>query len=125
MTTTLEAGRELDTLVAEKVMGWTKWRSPVVPRGSAEPDCWLTNDRTSPTFKIAHWSPSTDIACAWQVVERMRDRGFALELHYEFGCSIQWVADFSNDGWSSTGEQLGDTAPLAICRAALAAVEAA
>jgi hypothetical protein len=113
--TAREAGRELDALVAVTLMGVTLVSEDAGIRPAA-----MSYQKPSEVLPY-----STDVAAAWQVVERMRARGFALELHYEFGWSRQWVADFSNDGWLSTGEQLGDTAPLAICRAALAAVEAA
>lgn len=65
----MNAGRELDALVAEKVMGWTwdentAW-SPTGSRNArvADGDLWW-------------WLPpySTDIAAAWEVVERIRER---------------------------------------------------
>ncbi len=84
----LEAGRDLDALVAEKVMGET---------------CLFT----APAY-------STDIAAAWQVVDKLH----ALSFYLEVG-SAGWMARFAN---ISATEASAATAPLAICLAALKAV---
>jgi hypothetical protein len=61
---------------------------------------------------------STDIAAAWQVVERMHYNHWKLTLEY-VPSKEWWYAAFDMIGrvGGSTG-----TAPLAICRAALLAV---
>jgi hypothetical protein len=112
--------RELDAEVATKVMGWFAdgqyW---------SEPDGTLTKDTLI-------WSPSTDIAAAWLVVERFRsDRWVVTLTAYHDGCS-HWVAGKSHceirdyaerrDGSKWRHEYTADTMPMAICRAALAAV---
>jgi len=59
----VKAGRELDALVAEKVMGWTVdgiWRmytGEVVRHAAGK------NMKT-------RFNPSTDISAAWEVVEK-------------------------------------------------------
>lgn len=109
---TRDAGRALDALVAEKVMG--------------EPVTWLPTalshrdpHQSGEVFGAKGWhrvpSYSTDIADAWLVVEKMRERGFVISATPN---QQSWCATFGADSvW-------GETAPLAICRAALAAVEA-
>ena len=119
---TMPAGPELDRLVAEKVMGW-------------DPDNQANNSEFNPQwFDSRHgfwwigewgeegtysWSPSAIIAHAWEVVERMRGQGLWFQLTAPHPGSIdpQWRCSF---GGVYLG--IGDTAPLAICRAALKAV---
>ncbi len=115
----LEAGRLLDALVAEKVMGWRRkpgrnvWIDDNVLTGwLIEPDD--VNDAPC-------WAPSTDIAAAWEVVEKVM---------YPHGWYLAPVPD--SEGWwgvftppdEHREVALGATAPLAICRAALKAVGA-
>lgn len=57
----MEPGRELDALIAEKVMNF-KIESP-----SAE-QCTIWDGR-----EVRYFEPSTDIAAAWEVVDRMRE----------------------------------------------------
>jgi hypothetical protein len=121
----MEACAELDALIAEKVMGWKRYRTAkremywldnpakrVMPRG---PGVFETTDNIPP-FDDAydHVPPfSTEIAPAWEVVEKL-------------GLSVLKV----QDGWqarkhvsmSDETSSNGETAPLAICRCALLAV---
>ena len=97
----LEAGYELDALVAEKVMGLVK--------GSFG---WINSDTAIP---IALPLYSTDIAAAWEVVERFKDWDWKLYSHGE-GESFVIYKDGTHY------EATAPTAPLAICRAALKAV---
>jgi hypothetical protein len=115
--------RELDSRVHREVMGvaWDESRCrvcgwPVVPEGGS--GCWASNCslRPSPIIRAdAVPEYSSDIAQAWKVVERFRPyvkvdaRGVGGE---PWVCSI-WVGGPEIEG-------RGDTAPLAICRAALA-----
>lgn len=96
----LPAGPELDKLVAATVM------SPTWEGGNPIPN---HDGRWS-------WSPpySTDIAAAWLVFERFKDRGWDIGWHGMSG-HPGWLV--SNDDCDWLG--YGDTAPLAICRAAL------
>jgi hypothetical protein len=133
-TTELVAGRELDALVAERVMGWqvdtdkegywcndAGWTGWLVPESEA--DARYEQDRC--------WRPSTDITAAWQVVEHIKERegcGFFVAWNKpEYGRPAHWSAGFieaGNDGHGHdyTAEVEADTAQLAICKAALAAV---
>lgn len=117
----MNPGRELDALIAEKVMGLEPWpeqrfnerafKAPIVPFGQEPKPC------SCPNY-------STDIAAAWQVVGRL-DGQWTLDGHEGIG----WTAKF----YSSTGgldavvvrvESRAPTAPHAICLAALKAVGA-
>jgi hypothetical protein len=110
----LQAGPELDWSMAENVMGWHV--GPV-------DDDWLTaaNEHTGYTkgtcfsdFPV--WRPSTGIAAAWQVVERLREKGIAITVS-TMGPRGQTSAFPTQNGMQSP-MTWADTAPLAICRAA-------
>lgn len=97
----MPAGREMDALVAEKVMGWRLdddgfWTL------IADPMCQASKPKAY----------SSDIALAWEVVEKM-GRPCNLTFHHDG----RWAMQFGG-----SGSGLGDTAPLAISRAALKAV---
>jgi len=119
--TNLPAGAELDRLVCEKVMGKTY--------------------RQMTGFQMQYegmlpWSPSTNIAHAWEVVEHLQAHNPFWQGGDGMGgdswgsvtispCSAYrpegwhgWTVNFGDDNTSASGETL----PLAICRAALAAV---
>jgi hypothetical protein len=124
----LPASRELDALVAEQVMGCAN-----IVRGSYFPYC-----RCSPALHNGEdgylESYSTSIAAAWEVVEKVH-----LSL---VRCEEGWLACPFPDsaiavwpGWCAIDHEfhvingkdhyaVADTAPLAICRAALKVVGA-
>lgn len=105
------AGREMDALVAEKVMGWSVEEAT---------GYWLDDEQY-----IAYSSPldfSTSIDDAWKVVEKMQDIdlyiliadgyhhvGWHIELCNKFGETLANIRDC-------------ETVSLAICRAALLVV---
>ncbi len=133
-------GRELDALVAEKVMGWTRmsyeqayhyagrkeltgyWhstterdrygRSKEMARAEDDLDYYQPEDA---------WSPSTDMAAAWEVVERL-----SANVEFDIGTALLpgttatrgWMASFQ----FRTFVAFAPTAPYAICLAALKAV---
>jgi Phage ABA sandwich domain len=103
MQAELVAGRELDAEVAEKLFGLRTvvWHGDFVIQAETEEHPLLRNVRPLPYF-------STSIGDAWLVVER-DPKGFTLE-----NGMLGWEAYFVG---GPTG--YGETAPLAICRAAL------
>jgi hypothetical protein len=114
----MEAGPRLDKLVALHVMGWQLF--PYVMMDFAGPG---TTDGTElcPPDKPVHVSNiaepppySADIKEAWQVLERMRPNADVGYLQNQCHC------DYWPEG-AGTGRIYAeaDTAPLAICRAAL------
>jgi len=113
----MEAGSELDALMAERVMGWYRRK-----RDGA----WMRHSR--PTEQICpecgggFFHPSTDIAAALQVAEKV-----ASNLHLWASTrrdpSGVWEVRFgtSFDPWGPWSRDRN--LPLAICRAALKAVQ--
>ena len=119
MNTDLPAGRALDALVAEKVMDDPVDRQIVDQHGF---EIILCRSRlVLPRF-------STDIAAAWTVIERLcpdHDGEFHLERNVDGHQGTGWEAHFGYHTGNSCRNVYAnaDTAPLAICRAALRAVE--
>lgn len=120
----IDAGPKLDALVAEKVMGM-KFGFPKPPHWPAlREKSWLDEDGTP--YNIRELKFSTSIAAAWQIVEKLADslpQGFTVRSP---GFDQRWIAEWKFDhmGVLDDGFMQGDTAPLAICRAALKAVSA-
>jgi len=106
-----DPGRELDALVAEKVMGWIKR-----PKGAGTAHLWISSDKQA--FHESELPAySTDIAAAWQVVEKLTRRDDKLFFTLETPISgSAWECWFSGE-WAE-----GETASHAICLAALKAV---
>lgn len=135
----MEAGRELDCLVALKVMNYIpashNWWLPKGGKFNCsieEASEWLSEKECGIEWSgkkyqgipIYMFNPSSNIETAWKVVKR-------LNLKYTFSVS----KGYSDEGWSclffwsdGSGDNseyhiaYGQTAPLAICRAALLAV---
>jgi|SRR6185503_6855714 len=124
---TTQVDRELDVLVAERVMGldvyrhdggddlvftedrdWADAGEPLIDTGG--------NPRKVPRY-------STDIAAAFQVVEAILKRFRRFEIHALPDCYAVQVEDGTDDINSYYVANVeAETAPLAICRAALAAL---
>jgi hypothetical protein len=109
-TTTLVAGRELDALVAEKVCG----RYPVQWE-SGEPYAPLDAENHEPS-RFDAWVEvprfSHDIAAAMEALTQLGGRATIVR---EIDHWSVWIGDTARGWWA-------ETLPLAICRAALAAV---
>ena len=120
----MEAGREMDVLIAENVMGYSKMLAPTSFRlnnylvDAGELVYVAPNGDTFATFDIPSYS--SDISAAWEVVEKMRiaivplvGGGWAAEPDSDFDLELSWFERPVCD-WATA-----PTAPLAICRAAL------
>lgn len=108
----LQAGRELDALIATRIFN----QSP--PDGFAQSGHeWRRVHQVSidTYFVVESWPErySTDIAAAWKVVEQIEKTIYLYRIK-----SGRWK--FRIGSYLATVE--ADTAPLAICRAALKAV---
>ena len=113
---------ELNAAVAEKVMGWRQHQYMG--------DCWASDSFENGYRQKHYWSPSTDIAAAMEVVDRVLELDFScfggmtdFELvmnpyTHEWGAKFSW----SDPGQREVGRNEGRS--RAICLAALAAVEA-
>lgn len=129
---TMPAGREMDALVAERVMGgfvsdpdaWANtsevwyWRHPRsgVLRGLP----WLTPCDDDGKAWYDHswkdWKPSANIADAWHVLERMRSQ-IGTDVWDRFIAASIITFDYK------VSTLMAELTPLAICRAALNAVD--
>ena len=106
-----EAGRELDALVGTHVFEWAHDPGYSFP--------WSESEDANVGFLLPQFS--TDIAAAWQVVEHLK----AEWMFNLIGPSAkkQWAASFMNSKNATVFAIIAaDTAPLAICLAALKAV---
>jgi hypothetical protein len=102
----MKPGRELDALVAGRVMGWRVFETKLIKDGYVA--------------YLADFNPSTNIAAAWEVVEKLHSTGkYNLALEY-YPNEKDWGADF--DEWGISSQAVAVTAQEAIVKAALLAV---
>lgn len=108
----LPAGPEMDRLMAEKVMGWK-----IHCRNTS---LWVVADQEHKILDevkaaVDCWRPSRSIVHAFEVIEKMSN---IMVAPASFG---RWQACKAQDGdWDCCDwYTIADTAPLAICRAAL------
>jgi hypothetical protein len=116
----MNAGRELDALVAEKVMGWTDIHPcPEDDMREYGEDLWgrqpgsAHNQQNVPYY-------STDIAAAWRIFEKMHGH---VERRGHPVPGEEWLAQMWFGGQGANA--YASTAPLALCLAALAVMDAA
>ena len=128
----LEAGRELDARVGEQVMNW-RWLNFGRSYGGVAmlpPEEWqkylpeyLANNTVvsctgNPPERLPRFS--SDIAAAWAVIEKMREREIMVSVSW--GKDGGWWCSIRRTAWPFEGPY-ADAAPLAICLAALAVSE--
>lgn len=131
--------REIDALVAEHVMKLHPCSDPVAKCDAAKMtpcQCWGTPDRNGVVSGGELASYSTDIAAAWLVVERMQADGLIVIVtagHQSNRTGVRVIpgcaAPFPVEDLTlhptyqelTLGVANAETAPLAICMAALAA----
>lgn len=127
----MEAGPEMDRAVGELVMGWVlvwyeredcKAWTYILPKASPEDHdirCYIGAEPR--VGGLRHWSPSTDIAAAWEVVEKMRAAKWFFHCDLDDGPDLvmfyRTVGDYGKEPDSAAVE--AKSMPLAICRAAL------
>jgi hypothetical protein len=109
----MNPGRELDSLIAEKVMG-----EKFVPY-----DLMLTSYPGNTVYATPPYS--TDLAAAWEVMEKL---GLAIgknEIYPELGAYVCLESMSEGESWlfNSNYATYADTAPHAICLAALKATQ--
>ncbi len=117
----MKAGRELDARVAEEVMGWKVDREAwtVAKPHKEKPDTFWCVPLIEGYWGA--WNPSTHIADAWRVVEKLNSDGYIVEIVND---CVAWSVSFTHvdDGkkhvadWKNSPE-------AQICLAALKAVE--
>ena len=116
----MEAGSELNVLIAEKVMKWKRIeREQPENRGFAMTTLDLTHWITS-TGSALFFLPafSVNISDAWEVVEEMEKNEFHFFIE---SCKpiYSWWAQFVPHNGDDEINSEAPTAPLAICRCAL------
>lgn len=132
----MTAGRELDALVADGVMGivWDESRcrmcgwlvAQTQEQGCTKDLCAFVEPPATRADEPAHYS--TDIAAAWKVVDRMRELGFGCKIDVEPKAHDMKPAvefyDYSSDSMDDykDGHAWDEAVPCAICRAALQAL---
>lgn len=99
--------RAIDALVAEHVMGYEPWPEQRFNERAFKAPMVLPHQTPKPC-EAPHYS--TDIASAWKVVESLYEFEFIIEQK-----GTGWKAHFDSS-WAGA-----ETAPLAICLAALTA----
>lgn len=102
----------IETL-ATKVMGWHKIPSPRV--GAYAFRCPHPHDRH--LFRDTLWNPLQNIADAWQVVEKIINNGFDVEVYSGKDFSVCNVYESSQGIEMAECEE--ETVCLAICNATL------
>jgi len=110
----MEAGDELDWLVLHHVLDWKRG---IAAFGEA-PYRWQSQEYT------ALWPVSHDLACAWRIVDHAIQRDVAVAVWGEPAKTPLWRVTFTHPS-GSVAQGEAATLPLAICRAALRAVEVA
>jgi Phage ABA sandwich domain len=108
--------RDLDAQIATQVMGWAR-----------EAGGWRDSEgvlRISLHATDGPFSPRTSIADVWMVVERLSSAHIEI-IHW--ADSDMWQCDIGDGEFTNSYQQLQDdwcdTAPEAICKAALEAVK--
>ena len=105
----MEAGRELDALIAENVLGY-------------ECDCSEGPKSDCPIHGRQPYSLerySTDIAAAWQVVEHLNKSGLIINITVALPINEMFQYSVTIPGFDI---KYAKTIPLAVCRAALKTV---
>jgi hypothetical protein len=119
---------EIHRLVAEIVLGWRlhthRTTAGIFVRNNKPTLDYWQGENGDDVLIADDWSPTTNIADAWRIVEKLQSR-YWLDLKSPFEAGEQWQAGFTErgaTGWNGKPDfrGAGETAPLAICRAALA-----
>jgi hypothetical protein len=118
------AGRELDALVAEKVMGWVAVRKQSIANamGQHVMDDYVGQPTPAAAQPVLVPRYSTMIQEAWKVADELRGRSQFVAVISGLGPQgVQpWICKINRDGGFI--EERADSAPLAICLASLKSV---
>jgi hypothetical protein len=123
----MPAGTELDTLIAEKVMGedkptYTHDHDDVMQIIYSDKKAWACLPEYD-NGDICEWRPkpfSSSILLAWEVVEKIKEKG---RLYLIVSDDIGYKAEILLSNPVPMAIAQCDSAPLAICRVALLAIE--
>jgi hypothetical protein len=116
--------REIDKLVAEKVMGWKLENIPTSTYGSTA-DVWK-NEAGKIMAYDREWKPTEDISSAWQVVLKVCEETRWYELTFRpTGAIANFLGNTIHRGivpFKDAGNDRTRAQCMAICLAALEAV---
>lgn len=120
----MKAGRELDVLVADKVMGWKRDGSRIVrPDGSSfeGPEENMPDDDLYARYSYPSYS--TNMASAMEVVCKvsMWDESKRVDFGMELRNALGLVGGSREPSYADIVDDLAKLTPEAICRAALKA----
>lgn len=117
---TMEAGREMDCLIAEKIFGKVKCQgeSHLPGHRMFNDGRFCYADPTSPDQGAEVSLYSSDISAAWEVVEEMG--AFCFRRWQDGTFEAGFGHQDRDDCWEFMAQ--APTAPLTICRAALKAI---
>ena len=123
MADALPLGRELDALVAEKVMGWVEVEKKPIANafGQAVMEDYVGKPAANAPQPVLVPRYSTMIQEAWKVADKLRgDTQFVAVISGKGPQGVQpWICKVNRDGGFI--EERGETAAVAICLAALKA----
>ena len=113
--------------IAIQIMGWEK-RKAYWSLFDSDADHWFKGDERQ--HNVTSWNPFINIAHAWQVVEKMTNDTLWFQIISVHGYGYE-VTIFKAGIGKKTKHSIKDelitefesTAPLAICKAALKAME--
>lgn len=115
----MKPGRELDALIAEKVMGWIRIDLPNPIRDLT----WIWDRKEGCLYWESQECPpySTSIEAAWEIVEHMnaKELGFALDCDSTYAMAIFGAGQYLGDDLSGPSAVGTESVPHAICLAAL------
>ena len=124
MADALPNGRDLDALVAEKVMGWIDIKKQSIANafGQRVMDDYVGQPGIGAGVPVMVPRYSTMISEAWKVADKLRgDSQFVAVISGKGPQGVQpWICKVNREG--SFLEERAETAPHAICLAALKGV---
>lgn len=118
--------RNIDRQIAEKVMGWREGNLrhdffPIIE------EYWVNWADKGNQLKYLRydWSPSSKVNQAFEVVEKVVERGLGFTLATTIISNTRlWSCEFWEEITTRiVGKAVAEKVPMAICRAVLAAVE--
>lgn len=119
----MKPSRKLDARIAEVVMGWTGVAEATYASGDRQ---WLGTPPITRAFReVPHYS--TSIADAWLVLERLWRDSPSYFVRPDTKDGVEGYSVGEMDAWLEVQPDFvwGETAPHAICLAALHTFEAA
>lgn len=106
----MQAGREMDRLIAEKVMGWEIWNCQ-----------WADKQTEKLLGNVIDWTPSTDIAAAYIMETELEKKGINFVRAY-VKALVQVTGIYNLEMSYLTTWPLIHATPEQRCKAALLAI---